>query len=64
MQKRIVIKLGGASLFRTGGFQLQLQHLLEEFQDQKVYLIAGGGDLVESMRTLHGIYPELNHAEM
>jgi aspartokinase-like uncharacterized kinase len=34
--------------------------LLEEFQEDQVLLVAGGGDLVESMRSIHRIYPEIS----
>lgn len=57
--KRVVIKVGGAALFHSGGFQKQILPLLEEFQDDQILLIAGGGDLIESMRSIHQIYSEI-----
>jgi 5-(aminomethyl)-3-furanmethanol phosphate kinase len=64
MRRQIVVKLGGASLFKPKGFQRSLQSVLEQHRDDKVYLIVGGGELVEAMRTLHRIYPDLDHEEM
>lgn len=57
--KRIVLKVGGAALFHPEGFQKQILPLLEEFREDQVLLVAGGGDLIESMRSIHKIYPEI-----
>jgi 5-(aminomethyl)-3-furanmethanol phosphate kinase len=57
--KRIVLKVGGAALFHPEGVQRQILPLLEEYREDQVLLVAGGGDLVESMRSIHKIYPEI-----
>jgi 5-(aminomethyl)-3-furanmethanol phosphate kinase len=62
--RRIVLKLGGASLFASEGFGTELQSLLFEFRHDRVYLMVGGGDLIESMRTLHRLHPDLDQEEM
>ena len=62
--QRIVIKLGGSSFFNQGGFQSELRSLLEQYRNAQVYMIVGGGDLVEAMRTLHLLYPSLNAEEL
>ena len=62
--KRIVIKVGGAAIFRPDGFRIQLKPLLQEYEDWQVFLVAGGGDLIESMRSLHRIYPEISEEPM
>ena len=62
--KRIVLKVGGAALFQPEGFRKQVLPLLEEFRADQVLLVAGGGDLVESMRSLHKIYPEITADSM
>lgn len=64
MLKKVVIKVGGATLFHPSGFQTQVQTLIDEFRDDQVYLIVGGGDLVEAMRTAHRIYPTLSQEEI
>ena len=64
MTERIVIKVGGATLFRPDGFERQLRSVLGQFQDAQVWLLVGGGDLVETMRTAHRIYPKLDEEEM
>jgi aspartokinase-like uncharacterized kinase len=55
-----VIKLGGASLFHPSGFQSELNDILQEFQRCKVYLMVGGGELIEAIRSLHRMYPILD----
>jgi len=62
--KLVVLKVGGAAIFHPEGFQKQILPLLEEFQEYQVLLIAGGGDLIESMRSIHKIYPEVTAGAM
>lgn len=62
--ERIVIKVGGATLFQPEGFQRQLSSILGQYQNAQVWLLVGGGDLIETMRTAHGIYPKLDEEEM
>jgi hypothetical protein len=61
---RVVLKVGGAALFHPEGFQKQILPLLQEFPEHQVLLIAGGGDLIESMRSIHKIYPEITAGAM
>jgi 5-(aminomethyl)-3-furanmethanol phosphate kinase len=61
--ERVVIKIGGATLFQPNGFLSELHALLQEYDGSQIWLIVGGGDLIESMRTLHRIYPHLDHEE-
>lgn len=64
MTERIVIKVGGAALFKQDSFERQVHSVLGQFQNAQVWLLVGGGDLVETMRTAHGIYPTLDEEEM
>ena len=64
MTERIVIKIGGATLFQPNGLKKELCSLLSQYQCAQVWLLVGGGDLVESMRTLHQIYPFLKEEEI
>lgn len=64
MTERIVIKIGGATFFQRNGFEHELQPLLSQNQNAQVWLLVGGGDLIESMRTIHQIYPSLNAEEI
>jgi uridylate kinase len=64
MVDRVVIKLGGATLFKTGGFQAELNSLLDELRGHEVFVIVGGGELVEAMRAMHRIYPALSQAQI
>ncbi len=59
MVERIVIKIGGATLFQQNGFEAEVRSLLSQNQNAQVWLLVGGGDLVEAMRTAHQIYPQL-----
>ena len=63
-RRRTIIKVGGATLFQPDGFQEVLNPLLDEFRDDHVYVMVGGGDLVEAMRTAHRIYPTLSCEEV
>lgn len=62
--ERIVIKIGGATLFQPNGFVPELHALLRENEGSQVWLMVGGGDLVEAIRSAHRIYPDLNHEEL
>jgi aspartokinase-like uncharacterized kinase len=62
--ERVVIKIGGATLFQMNGFGRELNALLRENEGAQVWLIVGGGDLVEAMRTAHRIYPNLDDEEL
>jgi 5-(aminomethyl)-3-furanmethanol phosphate kinase len=61
---RVVIKIGGATLFHPAGFKAELCALSGLYSDAQVWVIVGGGELVEAMRTVHRLVPELNEEEM
>lgn len=66
MQTR-VLKIGGASLFAPSEeFTRLLAHLKREHSlaIDRTFIIVGGGDTVESMRTLHASFPNLNPQSM
>lgn len=61
------VKIGGASLFSSGTeFERIRQYLLvlQRDPDSRWFVIFGGGDTVESMRTLHRNHPELDTQKM
>lgn len=58
------MKVGGASLYSLGRFSAELYSILHEYRNQKVYLLVGGGDLIESMRTLNRLYTALDPVSM
>ncbi len=64
MTERLVIKIGGATLFQPNGFETGLRNLMSLNQNAQIWLMAGGGDLVETMRKAHQIYPKLDDEEM
>jgi aspartokinase-like uncharacterized kinase len=60
MTQRVIIKLGGATLFREGGFSEDLLPLLNRFENDQVLVMVGGGEIVEAMRSAHRFYPMLD----
>jgi 5-(aminomethyl)-3-furanmethanol phosphate kinase len=58
--RRKVIKLGGSALFSGSSWIPSLSRLLKEESDARVYVIVGGGDIVEGVRTLHRHAPSLD----
>ena len=59
-----MIKIGGASLFHSKGFESDLRDLLAEYAQAQIWMLVGGGDLVEAIRTANTIYPKLNAEEV
>ncbi len=55
-----MLKVGGASLFHQDGFGSLLSEVLSAYRHAQVWLLVGGGDLVEAMRTANQIYPHLD----
>jgi len=60
----VVVKLGGATLFERDMRWEALLACLYPRQSERVYVVVGGGETVESMRTLHEIYPSLDPIAM
>lgn len=59
MMKRGVIKVGGSILYSPDRF-FRLQSLCEEFGAEQIFMVIGGGDIIEGVRTLHSLYPTLS----
>ncbi len=64
MVERIVIKMGGATLFQQYGFEAEVRSLLSQNKKAQVWLLVGGGDLVQAMRDANQIYPRLQEEEV
>jgi len=64
LTERVVIKVGGATLFHANGRMNELRLLLNRHSDSQIWLLTGGGDLIEAMRTVHRIYPSLDEEEI
>lgn len=62
--QRIVLKIGGSLLFSDLGLNQCVSAIQNEFPDAQINVIVGGGDTVESMRTLHRLYPHLSNEAM
>jgi aspartokinase-like uncharacterized kinase len=62
-----VLKIGGASVFSSGTPSDPLRHFIQSIQtdnSRRWFVILGGGDTVESMRTLHRHHPQLDTQRM
>jgi hypothetical protein len=62
--ENIVIKVGGASLFGGPRLVEQIRKAITPESNQRVFVIFGGGDTIESMRSLHTLYPHLDSVAM
>lgn len=63
----VVVKIGGASLFSTGiEFDRLVDYveILKTDETSRYFIILGGGDTIESMRTLHRNHPYLDLSKM
>jgi aspartokinase-like uncharacterized kinase len=60
MEENIVLKIGGASLF--GGLHVieQVRSAVGPSAKQRLFVLFGGGDTIESMRSLHALFPQLD----
>jgi len=62
-----VLKIGGASLFSEGIEFDQLRSYVQVIQSDPInrwFVLLGGGDTVESMRTIHRNHPQLDSSRM
>lgn len=62
-----VLKIGGASVFSSPTASDPLHQLIRKIQtdsSRRWFVILGGGDTVESMRTLHRLHPQLDSQRM
>jgi aspartokinase-like uncharacterized kinase len=65
--KIVVVKIGGASLFSAGAEFAQVHSFVENLKRDRTtryFITLGGGDTVESMRTLHRNHPQLDMRKM
>lgn len=62
--ENIVVKVGGASLFSQSSLVGQIRSVITPPANQRMFVLFGGGDTVESMRSLHTLYPHLDSAAM
>lgn len=58
--KRVVLKIGGSILFSGKSLSEQVDALSREFRGCQVFVIVGGGEIVEAIRQLHRFRPELD----
>ena len=64
LTERVVIKVGGATLFQYSGFESELRSLLAKYANAQVWMLVGGGDLIDAVRTVHKIYPVLDPVQI
>jgi hypothetical protein len=58
--ENIVVKIGGASLFRPNIDIASMEAAIRPGPTRRVFVLFGGGDTIESMRTLHARFPRLD----
>lgn len=58
--KRVVLKIGGSILFSEKSLSEQVDALNQEFCGCQVFVVVGGGEVIEAMRQLHRFRPELD----
>jgi aspartokinase-like uncharacterized kinase len=58
--KRVVLKIGGSILFSGKPLSEQVDALSQDLRGCQVFVIIGGGEIVEAMRQLHRFRPELD----
>jgi aspartokinase-like uncharacterized kinase len=63
-EENIVVKIGGASLFGGSGFLNSMHEMVHGEPRRRVFVLFGGGETVESMRSLHDRFPQLNPEQM
>ena len=62
--ERVIFKIGGSVLFSMKSLAEQVGALLNEIGRVQVFVIVGGGEVVEAMRQLHRQRPEIDHRWM
>lgn len=62
--ENIVIKIGGASLFGGSPLLDPIRKLITPREHERIFVLLGGGETVESMRTLHAHFPQLDAETM
>ncbi|AMV35000.1 Amino acid kinase family protein [Pirellula sp. SH-Sr6A] len=58
--KLVVLKIGGSILFSEKSLSEQVDALQKEYRGCQVFVVVGGGEIVEAMRQLHRLRPELD----
>jgi hypothetical protein len=61
---RIVLKIGGATLFSKQPWRSLVEGIRDRERGSQRFWILGGGETVESMRTLQALYPGLDRTAM
>jgi len=61
---RVVIKLGGSVLYSDPCWLEKLKLTISLHQGKAISIIVGGGEIIEGVRTLHKIYPQLTQAKL
>lgn len=62
--ENIVVKIGGASLFGGVPFLEPIRSIVRPAPEQRLFVLLGGGETVESMRSLHAQFPQLDVEQM
>ena len=56
----VVVKIGGSILFSSNTLDRLIMNIADQYPDSSLFVIVGGGELVEAIRILHRLRPELD----
>ena len=56
----VVVKIGGSILFSSNALDRLIVKVADQYPDSSLFVIVGGGELVEAIRILHRLRPELD----
>ncbi len=62
--KRVVVKIGGATLHASNDLADDVQRVVDCNSGNDLFLIVGGGLMIDAMRELHRTYPTLSDEAM
>lgn len=56
----VVVKIGGSILFSSNSLDRLIMDVTDQYPDSSLFIVVGGGELVEAVRILHRLRPELD----
>lgn len=60
----IVVKIGGSIVFSSASIDRVIKAIASKYRGSRLFVIVGGGELVEAIRVLHGLRPELDEERL
>ena len=60
----IVVKIGGSIVFSSASIDHVVKAIASKYRGSRLFVIVGGGELVEAIRVLHRLRPELDEERL